>query len=367
MKFARKEKPATLADIPRRWDATPGKKLPDFHYGPVSPSRLVSAGVAFLAVIMIAAVILLWQSGALAPADAVAAPETAPLKPDHQAITASLDSARTLMKQSEWVKAETVLRVATARFPEEQEVRIALAETLLAMDKTRESYDQYEKALAIGPREAKLEFAAGQVANKAGLVDRAEEHFGMAQAADRSNAAYPLMLGMVQRKRGNVEASKASMLRAANMDPDNAYAWGTLADIALNENKVDICLQHIEKARKLQPESKDWRLIEARARKRKGEANEALMLLVPLDPSQRREPQVVRLIAECYGMLGRQTEAAAAVVDASRADPTNAELAYEAATWLERSGNKAEAMMYAKQAEGLGHKDAVKLVKRLAQ
>ena len=362
MGFGSRKKPRTLAEIPRRWDATPPRRLPDHDGGAGRPSKLPSAAIAGLCILMIGAVVLLYRSGSLTPGDAAAAPAKAPAS---AALTAVLDSARKLMGQSEWAKAETVLRRAAMQFPDQQEIRTAMAETLLAQDRPKDAYEQYEKALAIGPREPKLEFTAGQVASKAGLTDRAEEHFSMAQTADPTNPATPLMLGMVQRKLGKLETAKANLLRAANMDPDNAYAWGTLADIALGENHLDLALQHVEKARKLQPESKDWRLIQARALKRKGEPADALRLLTSLDPSQRREVTVARMIAECFSMLGRHSEAASALADAALADAMNPDIAYEAATAFDRAGNRTRALEFATQAQILGSKPAAAMLARL--
>jgi tetratricopeptide (TPR) repeat protein len=360
----RSKKPRSLAEIPRRWDATPPKNLPDLDV-PGRPTVFISVLIAFLCIAMISAVVMLYRSGTMSPSTASAAAPDRP--PANEAITTVLNSARKLMGQSEWPKAETVLRRAAMQFPEQQEVRTALAETLLAMDKPKDSYEQYEKALAIGPREAKLEFAAGQVASKAGLTDRAEEHFAMAQTADPKNPACPLMLGMVQRKLGKIESAKASLVRSCRMDPDNAFAWGTLADIALGENHLDLCLQHIEKARALQPENKEWRLIEARALKRKGDPTGALRILTALDVSQKREPAVARQIAECFSMLGRHAEAASALAEAAVADAVNADLAYDAATAFERAGNRTRALEFATQAQILGNANAGRMIERLKQ
>lgn len=361
--MAFRKKPASLADIPRRWDATPPKNLPDAEFGPGRPSRLLSFGIAGLCFLMIAAVVGLYASGALTPNGASAAATNK--APAGESIAAALESGRKLMQQSEWQKARAVLQQAAAQFPDQQEIRIALAETFIALDQPGDSYEQYEKALAIGPRDARLEFAAGQMASKAGHMDRAEEHFSMAQGADPRNASYPLMLGMVQRKQGKVETAKASFLRAANIDPENAYAWGSLADIALGENNLNLCLQHIERARTLQPESKEWRLIEARAMNRKGDPTAALRLLTPLDASQKREPGVARQIAECFGLLGRHAEGASALAEAFKAAPTNGDLAYEAAAAFDRAGARDRALEFATQAQVLGNKPAATLLERL--
>jgi len=354
----------SLADIPKRWDSLVYARA-DAAGQKAGPARLLTAFIIMLCLFMLGGLVVLWQSGMLSPNSAAAAP--AHSAPTHQAITAALESARSLMTRSDWPKANAILNEAAKQFPEDQELRVALGETLLAMNRPKESYAEYEKALNIGPRDAKLEFAAGQVANKAGLAERAESHFAMAQTADPKNAAYALMLGMVQRNRGTLESAKANLLRAANLDPDSAYAWGTLADIALGENNVNLCLQHIARARKIQPESKEWRLVEARALKRKGDPERALMLLIPLDRSQKLEPQVVRLMAECYGMLNRHADAAAAYGEASLTEPTSPELAYEAAAAYERAGNLTKALEFGRRSKLLGSEAGAKLMQRLGQ
>lgn len=361
-RMPRERKYKTMGDIPPDW-------TPQTLRQPEAPrrrGRLVLPVLGALAVVAAAgagAGILFW-AGAMKPGPAPAR-DGAPARPAHEAIRAALDSARALMQRSEWSKASTILAAAAAEHPGDQEVRIALAEALLAQRKNAESYEQYEKALAIGPREPKLEFAAGQVAAQAGLTERAIEHFSMVQSADPRNAAAPLMLGMMQRQAGQLDAAKASLLRAANLDPASAFAWGALADIALGENNLGLALQHIGKARQIQPESKEWRLIEARTLARQGEPEKALLVLLPMDPSQRREPAVVRLIAQCHGMLGRHGDAAAAWVEAAAGEPENADVHMEAATALERAGQSAQALEHAKRAEALGHKAAADLVARL--
>lgn len=362
MPRSHRKQPKSLADIPRRWDALQRPAASDGARG--GSSRFLAAAIVFLCLVMAAGFIALWKSGQFSPASAQA---DGIHTPAHEALSTVLDSARLLMKQSEWTKAEAVLRQAVMKFPEDQETRIALAETFIAQKKFPEAYEQYEKALAIGPRDQKIEYAAGLAASSANLTERAEEHFSMAQTADPKNPTYALMLGTVERKLGHPEAAKAALLRAVNLDPDRAIAWGTLADIALGENKIDLALQHIDHARRLEPSNVEWRIIQARALKRKGEPEQALMLLVPLDPTQRRDAPIARLMAECYGMLGRHADAATVMADACTADPTDKNLAYDAAVCFERAGDKARALDYAKQAKILGHEGAAKFIERLSQ
>jgi len=358
------KRPKTMADIPRDWKPTMKRVvIEEVRVKQRGPWLVWLVGVIALGTLI--GFVVVWKISETSPASANGASGVVSGGASATSIAAALDSGRTLMRQGEWAQAETVLRAAAQRAPEDQEVRIALAESCLGGKKYGESYEQYEKALAIGPRDSKLEFAAGQVASQAGMNDRAIEHYSMAQASDPKNASIPLMLGMAQRKAGTVDAAKASLLRAANLDPANAYAWGTMADIALNENSLELAGQHIAKARQLQPEGKEWRVIEARVLARKGDPEKALMVLLPMDISQRREAPVVRLIAQCYGMLNRAGDAAGAWAEAANADPKSAEMAFEAAGAMAHAGEKGKAIEFAKRAKELGHAGADELLAKI--
>jgi predicted Zn-dependent protease len=330
------------------------------------PSRLMVGGILVMCTLMVGGVVTLWQTGVWRPVEASASSSQQRVS-GHERIGASLEAARSYMTAAEWGKSEAILRQAVEEFPQEQELRVALGETLLGLKRHGDAYEQYARALSIGPRDAKLEFTAGQVASTAELHDQAVQHFDAAQRSDPFNPTYPLMLGMVERRLGRPDAAKASLLRAANIDPQNAFAWGILADIALSENNVHLAVQHITKARQLQPESREWRIVEARARKRLGEPDKALLLLITLEMSQRRDPSVVRLTAECYGMLNRHADAAETWAFGVQQHPTDAALAFEAALSFDRAGNRARALEFARLAQGLGHPGAPRLVQRLGQ
>ncbi|MFN0131892.1 MAG: tetratricopeptide repeat protein [Phycisphaerales bacterium] len=353
-------KPKTLADIPRKW--SPRAKPT------IKPSRWMGPliGVLAVAVIVMLGLIYLNIGGGPAPV-AAKSPERVGSDrgaPDRGAAEMA-DAGRQMMNRGDWAGARVVLAEAATRHAADQSIRVALAEACLAARDYAAAYEQYEKALAIGPREATLELAAGQAASSAGMTERALEHFSMAQAADPKNASYALRLGLTQRKLGKIDEAKATLLRAANLDPDSAHAWGMLADIALSENNVGMALQHVARARKLQPEAMEWRVVEARALKRHGDPDRALQLLMPLDASQRREPPVARLIAECFGMLGRHPQAAQALAEAAHASPDDATVAYDAAVAMDRAGERDGALRWARHAKTLGSAPAATLLSRL--
>jgi predicted Zn-dependent protease len=171
----------------------------------------------------------------------------------------------------------------------------------------------------------------------------------------------------VQAKLNQKDEAKKNYLLAAKLKPDNATPWAALAQMALDENKLDLAVQHIARARTLQPANTTFRLIESRSLKRQGKAEEALQLLVNLDPAQKRLPGVMPQIAECYGLLDRPRDAANLYAAASDEEPTNGPYAFEAALWFERALDKVNGLKYAQRAAILKAEGAEKVVERLSK
>jgi len=286
--------------------------------------------------------------------------------PGPEVIQGALDQAREHISRAEWPEAIAILEPAVRSWPDNQQVRVAYARALVGRGRVNSAYEQLVAALSLGDRPHDLEFFAGTVASAAKKPQRALEHFSAAQAGDPNNPQYPLYLAQVQRKLGQVDAANVSLLRVVQMDPESAIAWGSLADIALSRNYVDSALQHIATARQLQPSQPAWRIIEARALKRAGKPEKALLTLAPLSEQDRRAAPVLRVKAECFGLLGRPADAAAIYEDALNASPRDPTLAYEAALWNDRAGNTKAALDLAQRAQQLGSQDANALATRLA-
>lgn len=303
---------------------------------------------ALAAMLLICAGLLLaggiWLAVRTAPRQAAAADgQRLPLP---STIDAILNSARTLTNEGEHGKAEAILTEAVKQFPEDQELRLALASTYLELKQGDRAYEQYTAALTIGPRTPAIEFTAGTVANTIGRLELAVEHYSAAQRADPTNADYPLYLGQVQAKLGQNDAAKASLLRAAKLNEERAIIWGTLGDIAMRENNANLAIQHAARARTLDPSNVVYRLIEARALNRTGKPEEALELLVAVPDADRRLPEIMRLMADSYGMLKRPRDAALLYAAASDNSPDNKDLAEQAAEWFERAGDAEKAAQY---------------------
>lgn len=282
------------------------------------------------------------------------------------ATEAVLKAANTLVQQGEADRAEAALRAAVAEQPDDQELRLALAGACVLQQKLAAAYQEYEAALAIGPRTADIEFTAGTVASQLRRLDRAEEHFAAAQATDPADARFPLYLAQVQIGQGRSDEAKKNLLLATRLDDTLAIAWGTLAQLSLRDNEPNVALQLVKRARDLEPSVSIWRIIEARASNRSGNPERALAVLRGLSAAERQQLDVLRILGESYGLLGTPAEAAREFEAAAAARSEDGPLLLETAVWCERVGDPVKALGYARRAEALGTEGAAKMAARLA-
>ena len=96
----------------------------------------------------------------------------------------------------------------------------------------------------------------------------------------------------------------------------------------------------------------------------KADIEKAASLILAMDKAERVKPEVMGVLAECYGLMHRPDDAAAMYAEAARARPTDGEAAYQAAVWYERAGNPGEAARFAGAAAALGHEGALAMIKR---
>ncbi len=290
-------------------------------------------------------------------------PSKAPKEGDK--LDAVITAAAEYGQRQEWEKAEVILKEAANQYPDVQRVRLAYAECLIKQKKLAEAFAEFDRALALGEVDVTTRITIGTLANMLGKAERAEEQYAAVMVKDKTNPDAPLFLGQILMKQGRLDEAKGNLLIAGRITPQRSVVWGTLAEISLRENKLEIAAQHLKKARELEPEIVEWKLIEARLLNRQQKPEKALEVLLGLDKARMISPAVARLMAESYGMLGKRVESAAALVAASDAAPSDGELALEAALATERAGDKAAAKALAERAEKAGNSGAKAILERL--
>ncbi len=364
--FSRKRKPRTFDEMPSRFVPLSGQAAPTPSGGDPAtrpPPIQTPAIVLILALVvsLLATAAFVWRAATMpSPIAESSFDENAAV------VDALLDAARDYIQQEELTRAEIILAQGVREHPEDQQLRIAYAETLLMSNQLDASYHQYTESLRIGPRDADLEFTAGTLAHRMGELGLAEAHFTAAQSADPNQPVFGLFLAQVQLAQGEYEKAAAALIRVRPLDPENATIYGTLAEIYLRMNKTDVSLEQIAHARKLEPNKTAWKVIQARGLKRTGEAERALLLLNSLPAVDRSSKPILRNRAECFGMLSRPIDAAHMYRDASDALPDDPEFALQAAIWFDRADQPDDAITYARRAQELGSDAASKLVQRLA-
>lgn len=280
---------------------------------------------------------------------------------DARKVDAILDSVDASLRSGKSAEAEAIVKGGVEQYPGDQRLHIALAELMLGKNDLGAAYESYLRALASGDRDAKLEFQAGTVASMLGKLDRALEHYAAAQTADATNAEYPLYLGQIQLQLGKLDEARASLVRSGHINPDDGRVWGSLAEIALRENKLDVALQQIEKARAIQPRITLWRFIEARIHARAGRPEKTVELLIGLDSAERTSEPLARVLADALSALHRDSEAADVLAQASDRTPDNANLAFDAAVRARKVASDDRFLRLRERAAKLGHAGAANL------
>ncbi|MCA9303663.1 MAG: tetratricopeptide repeat protein [Phycisphaerales bacterium] len=276
-----------------------------------------------------------------------------------------LASVQTLVRDEEYSQAKTVLESAVVQYPGDLDLRVSYGDLLMVTGAYAEAYDQFVAAIEIGPATADMEFTAGTLANTLGQKEAAVGHYERALRMNPGNPEYPLYLAAVQIQLNNLTDAKTNLALAAQLAPDRAEIWAMRADVLLRENRGPVALQMVQKARELQPRVVDWIVLEAKIQKRTGNTERAINLLTGLPEEDLRDPEILKLLAECFGMMGHPGDAASRYLDAAQARPEDADLAFACAVWLERAGDREGAMRWGRRARDLGHANAAEWLQTL--
>ncbi len=337
------------------------------------PALVSICAVLCLAIVLALVAVLAPRS---TPQQAEAAPSgvgpasagAAPLTPQQEAaLRQSLAEASRQLNQGNYAAAQRLLEDAAADFPRRQQVYALLHEAHVGQQQWEPAYAAIQEAINLGPATATMHDAAALVANKAGYVEEAVQHYALAMSLDPANPKYPLYRAQLLIKLGEFDQARRYLMQTVNLDEEQEYAWGTLAQLALRENNADMALQYIARARQIDPQRPNWIVEEAKALRRKNEAERAVMLIAALSQDVRDQPGVLEELATSYAMLGKPQEAARAWQERSDRLPQDWYAAWQAAVWFERAGNLQQALRFAEIAVVVGpaQEEPRKLLERL--
>lgn len=331
---------------------------------PASPMRIALI-LAPLAGLVILAV---WLAVNLGPAPSAAPTQNQPPTTVGQTIDTILDAAQKYLAAGSPGKAELILAEATEQHPSDQRLLAMHAQSLMEMNRLEEAMGEYERACFVGPDRAAYRDIAATIAAQLGDDEKANAHWAVAQKLEPNNPKYPLYRAQVQRRLGQTDTARANLILATSLDPEIHEAWASLAAIALEQNRINVAQQYIERARAIDPDSAFYRVLEARAIRRDGRPEDAANLLYAIPEGRRlRDKGVLNELALCLGLMDEPERAAQMYVDASRILTEDPDVAYEAALWLERSGRPEDAKAYATRAVSLGSEAAQTLLSQLEE
>jgi len=214
------------------------------------------------------------------------------------------------------------------------------------MELSREGYGIHEETVRIRPGaptrvgEITLNPLAPVVANppsgsaniKAGQDALREENHQAAvdafraEIADRpeSTEAHRL-LGIALRLLGETDEARSTLERAIGFDPENALAWGALADLEAGRGNWPATVSALEAAIRLEPDARDFRFRVGGALMNGGDLNRAAEVFgaLPGDAGARYQLGMIALNRgrneEAISHLERVLELAPDTEDASRA------------------------------------------------
>ncbi len=325
--------------------------------------------IAWVAIVLLAGLTggtLYWLTRPTQPGQQVQTTDTpTPAQPSEDRLKKIINAAAEKASQGDTPSAEAILKAALAEYPTSQDLHLAMAQVLLRNQDLPGVLASYDRALAIGPPKPEISFEAGNIAYMLGNMERAEELYSAAGAADPTKPEYPQALAQVYMKRNQLEEAAAAVMRSIKLDDSRGVAWGNLAEIALRQGRPQSALQHVAKARILEPRETVWRILEARADNRLGRAQAALDLVIGLPEAELYTPPIVRLIIESYGLL-KQTDAAADfATKATDAKLADGDIAYEAALAAQRAGRPDDFRRYVLRGATAGHRGCKELAATL--
>ncbi|MFG0330596.1 MAG: tetratricopeptide repeat protein [Phycisphaerales bacterium] len=319
---------------------------------------LVLAGAASFAIGVIVAVRTLTTGPEAANANG--ALEGPTRRPDAEALAEMQELvgvASDYINAERFSEAEKLLDDLHSKYPEEESVKATRAELYIHQVRYEDAYAATRELIELNDQQPEYRFNAAVLAGMLDRHDEASVHYQEASRLDPSNPKYPLYFAQTLIKLHEYDAAAARLLQVIHLDKSIHEAYGTLGEIYLIQNKLDLAERQIERARQLAPEHLKWRLAEARLLRRRHRPQDAITLLNALEAPERFHQEVVNEIGQSWALLGAPAKASQVHVDHLQAAPESTESAIRAAQYLMVVGDRDEARRWTSYAERLDPDD----------
>ncbi len=301
-----------------------------------------------------------------------------------QKIDAALDAAGQYVNTDKLGEAEKILEALLADNPRNRDLLRQIYESRLFQKDYPKAYTAIRALLENGSTDPDQFFNAGTIAFELENYTQAEAHYQQAALLDTRRVAvnkqahpdstaslnpkYPLYLAQTQIKIHQYEDAKIQLLKVLQIDPSVHEAFGTMAEIALIQNKLDIAAQNVARARQIAPNFLLWRILDAKIIRRQNDPKEALQRLNAITaPNFHLRTDVVDEKAKCWAMLGQPEKAAQQYVDQLNTFPDAWLSAVRASEYFSIAGNDTQAQLwyfYARERAPEGTQAVTDLAKR---
>jgi serine/threonine protein kinase/tetratricopeptide (TPR) repeat protein/TolB-like protein len=303
-------------------------------------------------------------------------------------------------KDESWPpKAKGSITEALRLDPEQEQVRMALAEMYQATGQVDSAIEELGRAVALRPKDDQPHLALAAILAEQGRFDdsirEARTSIDLRPSYGQNHAA----LGYAYYRKGDYTNAISAYRRATELQPDNPRVFQMLGAAYQADGDVDKALENYRRALTIRPDSRSYsnigslqsmqgRFGEAArafeeavklepgslvahrslgdAYQRSGEpakAREAYLQAVKLGESMLhvnpRDGQTMAQLAVCEAKLGRRTQAARHITEALRLSPNDAPVLYRDAVIHTYFGEQAEAVASLKAALSRGYSVAM--------
>jgi Flp pilus assembly protein TadD len=185
-----------------------------------------------------------------------------------------------------------------------------LAVELMKKRQYADAVPEWNKALALVPKEARAHNNLGVALMETGKVDEAIGHYREALAENPQYAEAYNNLGEALAGKGAVKEAIAEFEKAVERDPAYAVARRNLATILARTRQTDKAIVHLKKLVEATPDAADVRRDLGHALAEKGSFREARAQLEEANRlSGGRDPLTLHLLGRVYADLGRFADA----------------------------------------------------------
>ncbi len=262
---------------------------------------------------------------------------------DYQEIDDAIAAINDYINTDRLPQAIKIAEALYDKYPAELRVLSVFYELRMFEERFEDAYILLQQLLAIENDNPEYHFNAGILASMLQNYQAAAMHFQDASNRDISDPKFPLYHAQILIKLHEYTEARIKLLAVIKLDGEIHQAYGTLAEIALIENALDMADQHIKRAQTLAPTFLKWKLVEAKIIRRRGKPEDALIRLNALQPPYRHAQEVVDEVAQCWAMSGSPTRAAREHIDHINRNPENWQSAAAAGRFLLLADNTAEA------------------------